>query len=86
MRLTTLGSVLVVASLGFGGTALAQSQPAQQQMSDNGAFCLQAATGGMRCSFASMDACNKEKKGQNDVCIQNPSRGTTGAAPGQPKK
>jgi hypothetical protein len=79
MRITTLGTALVVIGLATGG-ALAQSAG---QGGQQGAFCLQSTTGSKNCSFATMDACNKAKTGQSDSCAANAAR-TTGAAPAAP--
>ena len=82
MLLRILGGALVAAGLTVAGAAYAEGQSGQQpgQAGQNAAFCMQSGTGGLNCSFASIDACNQQKKG-SDVCIQNPARGTTGSPP-----
>jgi hypothetical protein len=72
MRSVLFPTILLVAGLGL---ISVQAQAAPRQ---SGAFCLQPESGDLQCRFASLQACNKEKTGNSDVCIRNP-RSTTGS-------
>ena len=77
MRMTTLGTALVVLGIAT-GSAIAQTQPPRGQ---NMAFCLEGSTGDKNCGFATMAQCNAAKTGQSDKCSQNP-QATTGSGSG----
>ena len=78
MWLKTIGTACAVVSIAFAGSALAEGAKPSQQ-SQSGAYCLQQQGQSPNCTFASMVACEQAKAGNNDKCIQNPSRATTGA-------
>lgn len=46
----------------------------------NAKFCITGTTGGaMNCKYASLAACEKAAKVNNQTCSPNPKSGTTGA-------
>ena len=73
-------SVRIVLSAAAFLAALAVTPASAQQMSGSEKFCLKNATGALNCTFTTMAACEKDKQGNTNTCVQNP-KATTGAAP-----
>jgi hypothetical protein len=71
-----VGSAIVALGIAMGGSALAEGQ-------SKTAFCLQKAGQPLKCKYASMAECNKDKAG-TDTCIRNPSPATTGSGAQNP--
>jgi opacity protein-like surface antigen len=63
------------------GTAQSdKSGMATSKVTGKSKFCIeQGIGGGLNCNFASMAACQKEAKGNDYQCLENPNLGTTGA-------
>ncbi|MBI5910690.1 MAG: hypothetical protein HY848_12150 [Betaproteobacteria bacterium] len=60
---------------------------AAQQATGSGQFCIEAAPGGaLNCKYASMAACEKDAKAQNQKCAPNPKASTTGSGQSAPKQ
>lgn len=65
-------------SSGTAGTSGAAGS--SQQATGSGRYCIEATPGGaLNCKYASLSACQKDAKAQNQNCAPNPNSGTTGS-------
>jgi hypothetical protein len=50
-----------------------------QQATGTGKYCIETSGGAMNCKYASLAACQKDAKAQNQSCSPNPKSSTTGS-------
>jgi len=68
------------AQMGSSSSSGMNSGTAAPQQIGSAAFCVTtSASGGLNCKYASMAACEKDAKPQNQTCSPNPKKSTTGS-------
>lgn len=79
MWLKTIVPAVAALTVAIAGSAYAAQSPQQ-----NAAYCLQKSGQAIQCKYVSIAACNKDKTGNTDLCVQNPNRATTGSGSQSP--
>ena len=72
---TSSGTMQKGSSMGAGSSTMGK-----QAAIGKGKFCIETTPGGtLNCKYASLSACQRDAKANNQACSSNPNLGTTGS-------
>jgi hypothetical protein len=72
------GVSIASAQMSPSGNSPSTSGGMQKQATGSGKYCIEASSGVLNCKYASLAACQKDAKAQNQNCSPNP-KSTTGS-------